>query len=219
MNKTIKCILLDLDGTVINSGPDLIDSLNFALQEQKFSTVKDNIVGSLVGGGAKSMLEKALKYLEKEVSEDQLKFMIDNFLEFYFRNCSKKSKLYKNVISSLKKLKPKFKIGLCTNKRQHLTEKILEDFKIEKYFDFVLGSGPSLKLKPEIEMLDFSLKKLECKPENSIMVGDSYNDIIPAKKLGMKSIFVTYGYGEMDDSINADFVINTFSEIIKILKD
>ena len=217
MNKNYKCVLFDLDGTIIDSGPDLIDSLNFALQLENFNHIDKNILGSLVGGGAKVMIEKALKHLNEEVNENKLESMISSFLEFYLKNCSIKSKLYGNVISTLQIIKPKFKIGLCTNKKQHLTEKILKDFKIEKYFDFILGSSANLKLKPDNEMLDFSLKKLNCSPIHSVMVGDSGNDITPAKELGMTSVFVTYGYGKLNNLIKPDFIIKEFKKVCEIL--
>ena len=88
MNKNYKCVLFDLDGTIIDSGPDLIDSLNFALQLENFNHIDKNILGSLVGGGAKVMIEKALKHLNEEVNENKLESMISSFLEFYLKNCS-----------------------------------------------------------------------------------------------------------------------------------
>ena len=66
-------------------------------------------------------------------------------------------------------------------------------------------------------MLDFSLKKLNCSPINSVMVGDSGNDITPAKELGMTSVFVTYGYGELDNFIKPDFIIKEFNKVCEIL--
>ena len=84
MNKNFKCILIDLDGTIINSGPDLIDSLNYALTNQNFHKIEEQVVGSLVGGGAKAMIEKALEHMKKIASKDQIELMVSNFLEFYF---------------------------------------------------------------------------------------------------------------------------------------
>ncbi len=217
MNKSFKCILFDLDGTIIDSGPDLLDSLNYTLFKENLGNIDKNVVGSLVGGGAKAMIEKALEHLNKQISEKKLELMISNFLKFYYKNCSNKSKLYKNVIYTLQKLKPNFKIGLCTNKKQHLTEKIIRDYKIQKYFDFVLGSSANLKLKPNIEMLEFSIKKLNCDAIHTVMVGDSENDILPAQALGMTSVFVSYGYGKIKKSIEPNFIIEEFREVCKIL--
>ena len=217
MNKKIKCILIDLDGTIINSGPDLVDSLNFVLRNQNIKPVERSIIGSLVGGGAKAMITKAYENLKLKPPLN-IDSLIEDFLKFYFYNCSKRSFLYPNVFNNLKDLKSKFKIALCTNKKQFITEKILMDFKIEDFFDCVLGSNSKIKLKPDTEMLEYCLNEFNVIPEQAIMVGDSSNDIIPAKALGMKSIYVTYGYGKIEKAIKPDYVIDCFDEILRIIK-
>ena len=217
MNKKIKCILIDLDGTIINSGPDLIDSLNFVLRNQNIKPVERRIIGSLVGGGAKAMIIRAYQNMKLKPPL-YLDSLIEEFLEFYYKNCSNRSFLYPNVFNTLKKLKSKFRIALCTNKKQFITEKILVDFKIEDFFDCVLGSNSKIKLKPDTEMLECCLNECHVEPEQAIMIGDSSNDIIPAKALGMKSIYVTYGYGKIEKSIKPDYVIDHFNEVLKIIK-
>ena len=89
MNKKIKCILIDLDGTIINSGPDLIDSLNFVLRNQNIKPVERKIIGSLVGGGAKAMIIRAYQNLKLKPPLN-IDSLIEEFLEFYFENCSNK---------------------------------------------------------------------------------------------------------------------------------
>ena len=217
MNKKIKCILIDLDGTIINSGPDLIDSLNFVLRNQNIKPVEKNIIGSLVGGGAKAMIIRAYQNLKLKPPLN-IDSLIEDFLEFYFDNCSKRSFLYPNVFHTLKELKSKFKIALCTNKKQFITEKILMDFKIEEFFDCVLGSDAKIKLKPDTEMLEYCLNECHVAPEQAIMIGDSSNDIIPAKTLGMESIYVTYGYGKLEKSIKPNYIIDCFSEVLRVIK-
>ena len=217
MNKKIKCILIDLDGTIINSGPDLIDSLNFVLKNQNIEPIESKVIGSLVGGGAKAMIIRAYEHLKVKPPLN-IDSLIEEFLEFYFMNCSNKSYLYPNVFNTLKKLKSEFRIALCTNKKQYITEKILVDFKIDNFFDCVLGSNSKIKLKPDIEMLEYCLNECHVKPEQAIMVGDSSNDIIPAKALSIKSIYVTYGFGKIEESIKPDYVIDSFNEVLKVLK-
>ncbi len=217
MNKTIKCILIDLDGTIINSGPDLIDSLNYVLKKYKLQTIQKDIIGSLVGGGAEAMIRKAYNFLDVKLPTKELDFMISTFLDYYLKNCTNKSHLYFGVANTLKILKSKYKLSLCTNKKQNLTEKILKSFNIYQYFDLILGSSPDLRLKPDIEMLEYSLKKFNIKPQNSIMVGDSDNDIIPATKLNMQSVFVTYGYGKLGKMVSPNYTINNFNELIGIV--
>ena len=217
MNKKIKCILIDLDGTIINSGPDLIDSLNFVLRNQNMKPIEKRIIGSLVGGGAKAMIIRAFQNIKLRPPL-KIDSLVEEFLEFYFENCSNRSFLYPNVFDTLKKLKSKFRIALCTNKKQFITEKILMDFKIKDFFDCVLGSDSKIKLKPDTEMLEYCLNECQVAPEQAIMIGDSSNDIIPANALGMKSIYVTYGYGKIEKSMKPDYVIDCFNEILRVIK-
>ena len=106
---------------------------------------------------------------------------------------------------------------MCTNKKQYLTEKILEDLKINNYFDAIVGSSVDIKLNPDTEMLEICLNKLNSEPRNSIMIGDSENDIIPANKLNMTSIFVNYGYGQLKNEIQPDFKINRIDSLKELL--
>ena len=216
MNKIIKCILLDLDGTILNSGPDLLLSLNHVLKKQNLKTIDKNTIGSLVGGGAKAMIEKAYHFLDKKPPSNEMENLINIFLDFYFKNCSNNSNLYPNVENTIKSLKSEFKVALCTNKKQEISEKILEEFNIKKFFDFILGSSEKHKLKPNTDMLEYCLKMLNVRPEQTIMVGDSMNDIIPAKKIGVKTIFVNYGYGQLDKSTWPNHIVSSFDEILQI---
>lgn len=216
MNKVIKCILLDLDGTILNSGPDLLHALNHVLEKQNLKTIDKNVIGSLVGGGAKAMIERAYNFLHEKVPSNKMDILIDCFLDFYIKNCSKSSHLYPNVEVTIKSLKSKFKLALCSNKKQEITEKIIREFNLIYSFDCVLGSSDKHKLKPDTEMLEYCLKILKVKPEQTIMVGDSMNDIIPAHKIGMQTIFVNYGYGKLDNSIKPNHVVSSFEEILKI---
>ena len=92
------------------------------------------------------------------------------------------------------------------------------DFKIKDFFDCVLGSNSKIKLKPDTEMLEYCLNECHVTPEQAIMIGDSSNDIIPAKALGMKSIYVTYGFGKIEKSTKPDYVIDSFNEVLKVIK-
>ncbi|PPR43017.1 MAG: Phosphoglycolate phosphatase [Alphaproteobacteria bacterium MarineAlpha8_Bin1] len=216
MKKKIDSIIFDLDGTIIDSGPDLLDSLNFVLKKKKLPSISNKVIGNLVGGGASAMIKKGYEYIGKKIDDREVKELVEVFLEYYFQNCSKKTTIYDGIQDFIIEMKKKnFKIGLCTNKKQYLTEKILNDFKINKYFDAIVGSSIDIKLKPDTEMLELCLNKLNSIPQNSVMVGDSENDVIPANKLNMTSIFVTYGYGNLKEKIRPDFTINK----INLLKD
>tara|TARA_Y100000589_G_C26965515_1_gene552449 strand:- start:70 stop:738 length:669 start_codon:yes stop_codon:yes gene_type:complete len=219
MQKKIQCVIFDLDGTLIDSGPDLLDSLNYVLSKNSLEPIEQRVLGNLVGGGAEAMIRKGYNYLKKELPEKSINSLVKCFLEFYYLNCTKKTRLYKNVQHVLDVLKVNnFKIGLCTNKKQHLAEKILNEIKIAKFFDIIVGSTPNMKLKPDPEMLLYCLKKLDFAPDESLMVGDSINDILPANKLRMISIFVKFGYGTLNDDYTPNFKIDNLVELLKILE-
>ena len=214
MNKNFKCVAFDLDGTLIDSGPDLLDSLNFVLQNNHLNTINSSIIGNLVGGGAEAMIRRGYAYLNKKLDEKIIPELINQFLEYYKSNCTKKTKLYPNIIEILKSLKEKeIKICICTNKRQYLAEKIIKELQIDNFFDVIVGSQKSIQLKPSTEMLKIFLKKLSLKPKDVIFIGDSTKDIIPANILGMTSVFVKYGYGKIKESNKADFQISNAKEL------
>ena len=148
---------------------------------------------------------------------NKIDIIINDFLKFYYDNCTNKSSIYPGVIETIKNLKTKYKICICTNKKQRLTERILQKLNIDNLFDIIVGSSSNLKLKPDSEMLSYIIKKLNIITKEAVMIGDSSNDIIPAKNLGIKTIFVTYGYGNLNPELKADYNVNKFSEVIKCL--
>lgn len=215
LNKKIKSFFFDLDGTLLRSGPDLMTSVNHVLKQQNMKPILDDIIiGNLVGGGAAKMLEKAFKFYNKNIDELEMPKLVEDFISFYEKNCSVKSSLYNNVEQTLKKLvKHEMKLCICTNKRQFLAEKVLDEFNISQNFFYILGSQSKLELKPNVQMLKFLKEKVDLPFENIAMVGDSNNDIEPANKLGMQSIFVNYGYGKIED-FKPSIEINSFEKIL-----
>ena len=216
MNKKLKCVIFDLDGTLIDSGPDLLSTLNYVLAENNLKEIDRSVIGNLVGGGAEAMIRRGYKHLNAHLDEKEIPWLIDLFINRYHKNCTNQTKLYNGVLNILSFLKEKTIICLCTNKRQFLAEKILEELGIKKFFNYILGSDGKTPLKPEIEMPKKCLEKFRISADEVVFVGDSENDILPANKLGMFSVHVTYGYGKIRQKIKADLVIKEIEELRKI---
>ena len=216
MNKNFKCVIFDLDGTLINSGPDLLNSLNYVLSQNNLNRIDKNVIGNLVGGGAEAMIRKGYPDLDAYLDEKKISFLVNLFIEHYYKNCTKETTLYDGVLDILKFLKEKTFICLCTNKKQFLAEKILKEFGVSNFFNYILGSDGKTPLKPEIEMPEKCLHKFRVPANQVVFVGDSENDILPAKQLGMFSVHVTYGYGKLKEKIRADLVIDEIKELRKI---
>ena len=215
MNKNFKCTIFDLDGTLINSGPDLLNSLNYVLNQNNLEKIDKNVIGNLVGGGAEAMIKKGYAYLNANLDEKKIPLLINLFINHYYENCTKETKLYDGVLDTLKFLKDKAFICLCTNKKQFLAEKIIEELGIKDFFNYILGSDGKTPLKPEIDMPKKCLDRFQVPPKRTVFIGDSENDILPAKKLGMFSVHVTYGYGKLKEQIDADLVIDSLEELKK----
>ena len=112
MNKNFKCVVFDLDGTLIDSGPDLLDSLNFVLKENKLSEIDIEVIGNLVGDGAEAMIRKGYAFLKENLDEKLIPKLIKIFIQHYELNCTNKTKLYPNVMEILYFLKAK-RIKVC----------------------------------------------------------------------------------------------------------
>jgi len=216
MNKNFKCVIFDLDGTLINSGPDLLNSLNYVLTQNNLEKINKNVIGNLVGGGAEAMIKKGYTHLDAFLDEKKIPFLVNLFINHYYKNCTKETMLYDGVLDILKFLKKKTYICLCTNKKQFLAEKILKELEIKNFFNYILGSDGKTPLKPEIEMPKKCLDKFQIAANQVVFVGDSENDILPAKQLGMFSVHVTYGYGKLQEKINSDLVIQKINDLRKI---
>lgn len=216
MKKKIKGIIFDLDGTLIDSGPDLLESLNYVLKKKNLPDIPSKIIGNLVGGGAEAMIRRGFEFLDLKIDEEKVSEMIDIFLDFYFNNCTNKTSFYPNIRKFIKVLhKKNIKLAVCTNKKQFLASKILEEFKVSQFFRVILGSSKDLKLKPSNEMLVACVKKIRLNTTDCIMIGDSDNDIIPANELGIDSIFVNYGYGKLSEKVTPTYCIDKIDEIFE----
>ena len=216
MNK-IQSIFFDLDGTLVHTGPDLVKSLNYLLIKNKLPKVSLDLIDDLVGGGAKQMIKKGFNFFNKHIKNEDMEFLVDEFLIYYEKNCSVKSLPYEGVIKTLEKMHSlKINLYVCTNKKQHLAEKVLKELKLSKYFSYILGSRPNLKLKPNIEMLNYLIQKSKCSTKNILMIGDSVNDIQPSNELGIKSVYVKYGYGNLKD-LQPNYQVERFNQILSLI--
>lgn len=129
--------------------------------------------------------------------------------------------LYSDATECLKKLHGKYKIGVIANQSLG-TEKRLENFGILKYIDLVIASAEEGVAKPDKRIFEIALERSNCEPANAVMIGDRIdNDIVPAKRIGMKTIWIKQGFGKFwnitNESEKADFFVENLTEICNIL--
>jgi len=153
-----------------------------------------------------------------DIDENEFKKALNIFMEHYKNNLCIKTQMYPGVKETLDKLKAK-KLAIITNKPFKFVTPILKEFKIDGYFDLILGGDSLDEKKPSKKPLLFACEKLNVSPSDTIMVGDSKNDILAAKRAGIKSIAITHGYSQGEDikGLDADFVVDDIREILKVM--
>ncbi len=218
----IKAVAFDLDGTLIDSVPDLAAATRATLAELNLPQCSDDLVRSWVGNGAEMLMRRALTFaLDTEVSEEQLQNTMPRFMHFYKQNLQQHSVLYPHVEAVLAQLQQAgYQMAIVTNKPYEFTIPLLKAFNIDGYFGIVLGGDSLAKMKPDPLPLQHILHEWQLQAEQLLMVGDSKNDILAAKAAKVASVGLTYGYnyGEDIGLSGPDAVCEQFSEITALLK-
>ena len=220
----INSVVFDLDGTLIDSLPDVLVSLNLLLAEDNRRPLNLAELRNLVGRGATPMVENAYSMTGQTIkSTSQLKDTVHRYLKYYKSNPVGNTVIFPNVIDTLEKLKQKgFSMGICTNKPFEMTLLVLEGLGINIFFDGVTGGDNLPYNKPDPRHILKTLELMKSESSSSVMVGDSWVDIKAARNSGLPVIAVNYGYNnEPVESLNADTVIEDMAllpEAIKNLK-
>ena len=206
-------ILFDLDGTLIDSAPDLVETLNIILKRHGRATLTINAVKKLVGNGARALLERGFK--ETGAPPENLDALSVEFIETYVPNCAVLSRPFSGVIETLKTFaKNGYRMAVCTNKPQAPSETILTELGLMQYFEVVVGGDYFPVRKPDPQHLLGTLQLMDAQGNPAIMVGDSYNDVASARNAEMPVIVVTYGYTTTPaHELGGDILVDHFSDI------
>ncbi len=217
-------ILFDLDGTLVDTAPDLMHAHNHVMKKFGYPTKSTEEIRNLVGQGAGAMLGRSIwgqakKEFSKVNNEKIKKEMVSEFVDFYGKNIINESTLIKGVKEFLKWCKEKnITMAVCTNKQEYLSNDLLKKIGIYGYFEYVAGSDTFDYCKPDprhlttvVEILDGDLKK-------TMMIGDSETDANAAKAADIPMILLKDGYTEKNiDEIYHNHLIKDFIGIEKII--
>ncbi|MBT1445328.1 phosphoglycolate phosphatase [Shewanella sp. JM162201] len=214
----ISAIAFDLDGTLVDSVPDLAAAANETLKELGLPQCSEELVRTWVGNGARVLMARALTHaLGRDVTGSQLDDAMPLFMRNYERYLEHYSRLYDGVRETLNELSAMgYRLAVVTNKPHRFTEPLLQAFGIDQHFELVLGGDSLARMKPDPLPLQHILEQWSLKPSELLMVGDSRNDILAAKAAGITSFGLTYGYnyGEDIGLCGPDAVCHTFAEIL-----
>jgi phosphoglycolate phosphatase len=220
---SIKLIAFDLDGTLLDSVPDLAVAADQAVQALGYSAVTEEQVRDYVGNGADVLIGRSLSQnltVDPKLDPELLAKARVLFDDFYQQGGHKLSHLYASVKETLAELhQAGFTMALVTNKPSKFVPEVLAKHGIDKYFVDVIGGDTFPEKKPNPMALNWLLEKHGVNASEMLMVGDSSNDIKAAQNAGCHSFGLTYGYnhGEPISSANPDYVADNISELVEVV--
>ncbi len=224
MASQFKLIGFDLDGTLVNSLPDLALSVNSALAEFNFPLAEESLVLTWIGNGADVLISRALDWAMqqtgKPLDEQQIQQLKLRFNFYYGENLCNVSRLYPNVKTTLEQLKARgFVLAVVTNKPTKHVQPVLKAFAIDHLFSETLGGQSLPVIKPHPAPLYYLCGKFGFYPHQMLFVGDSRNDILAAHNAGCAAVGLTYGYNyniPIAES-HPEWVFDDFADILKIV--
>lgn len=195
--RDISLIAWDLDGTLVDSAPDLAQAVDRMLVHYGHAPVGVSAVRDWVGNGARALVSRALEHRREAPPTDPaaLDEALSVFMRFYETHLVVHTRLYEGARACLEALRERgFQQVLITNKPERLIAPILEALAIEGVFTFCLGGDSLERRKPDPLPLLWSARRLGIAPASALMIGDSKSDVLAARAAGFRSLAVTYGY-------------------------
>jgi phosphoglycolate phosphatase len=207
--------LFDLDGTLIDTVPDINAALNHALAEADFEPVDQTLTRLWVGHGARACLEQALAH--RSVPRKRIDAMLETFLAYYRENIAAASQPYPGVRKALTRLARRGALlGVVTNKRADLTIPLLEALDLISAFRTVISGDTAARPKPAADPVLMACAELGLTPLEVLFVGDSETDVLAARAAGCPVVCVPDGYnhGIAPGELGADALIESFADLV-----
>lgn len=210
---TLKVILFDLDGTLVNSAPDLHNAFNKVLVSHQYHPCKLSYIKPFVSHGVMAML---IAVLGKKYDKNKLKQYHQEILNFYVNNICTLGGLFPGIELLIKQIKNhKLRWGIVTNKPEKFTKLLLNNLKINP--DIVVSGDTCQHNKPHPQPLLYACKQLNASPAQTLFIGDDIKDMQAGKNAGIKTVAVSYGYGIVDDTWQYNFLIDKPNDLLKII--
>lgn len=208
-------IVFDLDGTLVDTAPDLLDSLNHCLETVDMEPVKQEDINRIVGFGSRVMIERAFALRKRHLAPDQLDALQAIFLEHYTANVPGHSRPFPGAVETIERfLAAGYTAAVCTNKLEGMSLSLLEALGLVGHFRAICGGDTFPMRKPDPGHLLRTIAMAGADPQRAVMVGDSRTDIDTAKAAGVPVIAVDFGYTDQHVStFEPSRVISGFDEL------
>ncbi|QGG90807.1 HAD-IA family hydrolase [Agrobacterium sp. MA01] len=212
---TTTTIVFDLDGTLIDTAPDLVESLNHTIAARDLAPVSYEDLTHLVGQGARVMIQRAFSLRGAPIAEDEIPALLDRFITHYEVGMPGKSRPYPGLIEALERMKAAgYILAVCTNKMERLALPLLERLELTAYFATITGGDTFAFRKPDPAHILATVERAGGQPGKVLMIGDSINDIMAARNGNIPSIAVPFGYSDVPvKELGASRIISHFDEL------
>ncbi|MDY6367155.1 MAG: HAD family hydrolase [Clostridia bacterium] len=218
-----KLVIFDLDGTLLDTVPDITDNINGMLLHFGYETLSEKQVASLVGSGAKKLVTDCIAVsVKKPLTEEELSERLSYYNGNYTSSSSPKTKPFDGIGKVLTDLKKDgFLIAIMTNKPQETTDRVVKEHLSEFSFDKIVGGSGKVKCKPDKTATVNLLNELGVSPENAFFVGDGETDVLTAINTGTFGISVLWGYRSKIqlEKAGAKVFASTPEELYSIIKN
>jgi phosphoglycolate phosphatase len=208
-------IVFDLDGTLIDTAPDLIDTLNVVLTREALPPIPFETGRNLIGGGVKVTIERALATEGRTCPPAELDRLYAAFVAHYADHLADRSRPFPNVECALDTLAAAgHRLAVCTNKLEWLSFRLLDILKLTPRFAAICGQDTFGIQKPDPEVLRRTVQRAGGKPSAAIMVGDSKTDVYTARAAKVPVVAVDFGYSDVPIvSLKPDRIISSFANL------
>ena len=205
---SIKLVIFDLDGTLVDSLADITTSVNYAIRPLGYEKLTPEEIKRHVGSGITRAILGILKDGDKGLLED----VVDRFVEYYSDHIADETTIYPGVSDVLTRLDG-IKKGVISNKRELLVKRALHELGLAHHFDIIYGSDSAEDKKPSPAPINKMLASLGVSPAEALIVGDSDVDIGAGRAAGIKTVGVTYGYRSRESLNGADALIDHMADL------
>jgi phosphoglycolate phosphatase len=214
-------IVFDLDGTLVDTAPDLIDTLNFTLTQHGLSAVPFDTARPLMGGGALGMIERTLAADGRNCSPAEVDRLYARFVAHYAVHIVERSRPFPQVEATLELLTAEgHRLAVCTNKLEWLSKRLLQALHLAQHFAAICGQDTFGVQKPDPQTFRATVMRAGGEPTHAIMVGDSITDIQTARAANAPIIAVDFGYTDVPIAmLRPDRVISSFAELPAAIND
>ncbi|HUI13852.1 MAG TPA: phosphoglycolate phosphatase [Xanthobacteraceae bacterium] len=214
-------IAFDLDGTLIDTAPDLISTLNLVLGQEGLAPVDYSAARSMIGGGARAMIERALAAEGRSSSKAELDRLFAAFIEHYAAHIADRSRPFPQLEPTLEQLAGEgHRLAVCTNKLEWLSVRLLDTLQLSRHFAAICGQDTFGVQKPDPQMLRLTIERAGGEPSRAIMVGDSGTDIRTSRAATVPVIAVDFGYSEVPVALlRPDRIIGSFADLPAAIRD